>query len=50
MDVMIISVLFTSIMNLLVTLRQSRCTEIESSCCGFDLHIERDVVDVENPQ
>lgn len=34
--------------NILITLfntiRQSRCTDIRSSCCGFDLEIERDVI------
>jgi len=42
-----IAILLTGILNLLATLRQSRCTDIHSDCCyGLcSLGIERDVVE-----
>ncbi len=42
-----IAILSTGILNLLATLRQSRCTDIHSDCCyGLcSLGIERDVVE-----
>ena len=42
-----IAILLTGILNLLATLRQSRCTDIHSDCCyGLcSVGIERDVVE-----
>ena len=42
-----IAILLTGILNLLATLRQSRCTDIHSDCCyGLcSLEIERDLVE-----
>jgi len=42
-----IAILLTGILNLLATLRQSRCTDIHSDCCyGLcSLEIERDIVE-----
>ena len=42
-----IVILLTGILNLLATLRQSRCTDIHSDCCyGLcSLGIERDLVE-----
>ena len=39
-----------SLINLLATLRQSRCTDIQSECCYglLKLDLEREVVDTEN--
>tara|TARA_R100000951_G_scaffold114875_1_gene121159 strand:+ start:344 stop:556 length:213 start_codon:yes stop_codon:yes gene_type:complete len=44
-----IAILLTGILNLLATLRQSRCTDIHSDCCfGLcSIGIERDVVEQE---
>ena len=33
MDLELLAILITGILNLLATLRQSRCTDIHSSCC-----------------
>ena len=42
-----IAILLTGILNLLATLRQSRCTDIHSDCCyGLcSVGIERDIVE-----
>ena len=46
MDIEIIAILVTSLINLLVQLRNSRCTELHSSCCYglFSVGLERDVI------
>lgn len=45
-----IAILLTGILNLLATLRQSRCTDIHSDCCyGLcSLGIERDVMETKD--
>ena len=45
-----IAILLTGILNLLATLRQSRCTDIHSDCCyGLcSIGIERDVVETQD--
>ncbi len=45
-----IAILLTGILNLLATLRQSRCTDIHSDCCyGLcSVGIERDVVETQD--
>ena len=51
MDIEIIAILVTSLINLLVQLRNSRCTELHSSCCYglFSVGLERDVIQGDIP-
>lgn len=44
MDPTIIAILITGVLNLLATLRQSRCTDIQSDCCCCSLNLHRDVL------
>ena len=44
MDPAIIAILITGVLNLVATLRQSRCTDISSECCCCSLHLHRDVL------
>ena len=41
MDVTIIAILITGVLNLIVALRNSRCTEIDSECCCCHLQLHR---------
>ena len=43
MDPTILAILVTGILNLLATLRQSRCTEIDSECGCLKFHLEREL-------
>lgn len=43
MEPTMIAVLTTSILNLIVALRNSRCTDIQSECCCCSLQLHRDV-------
>ncbi len=45
MEPTMIAVLTTSILNLIVALRNSRCTDIQSECCCCSLVLHRDVKD-----
>ena len=45
MDPTIIAILITGVLNLIITLRQSRCTDIQSQCCCCSLNLHRDVLD-----
>ena len=51
MNIEIIAILVTSLINLLVQLRNSRCTELHSSCCYglFSVGLERDVIQDDTP-
>jgi hypothetical protein len=48
MDVALATILCTSILNLVLAIRQSRCTSIESSCCCCDVSLQRDVLEDEH--
>ena len=43
MDPALLAVLITGILNLVVALRNSRCTEIQSDCCCCSLELHRDI-------
>ena len=43
MQIELIATLVTGLLNLLATLRQSRCTEIDSECGCFKFHVEREL-------
>ncbi len=45
MDLELLAILITGILNLLATLRQSRCTEIDSQCCCMKFHVNRELED-----
>ena len=47
MDPTVIAILITGVLNLLATLRQSRCTEIDSECGCLKFHIQREIKDSE---
>ena len=52
MDPAIIAIFVTGVLNLVATLRQSRCTDIQSECGCCSLNLHRDVIngddDIEN--
>ncbi len=43
MQIEMLAILITGILNLLATLRQSRCTEIDSECCCIKFHVNREL-------
>ena len=43
MEIELIAILITGLLNLLATLRQSRCTEIDSECCCIKFHVNREL-------
>lgn len=45
MDLELLAILITGILNLLATLRQSRCTDIHSTCCFglLEFDVEREL-------
>ena len=45
MDPTIIAILITGVLNLIATLRQSRCTDIQSDCCCCSLNLHRELDD-----
>lgn len=47
MDLELLAILITGILNLLATLRQSRCTDIHSTCCYglLSVGLERELED-----
>ena len=48
MDPTMIAILITGVLNLIATLKQSRCTEIDSECGCFKFHVEREIQETEN--
>ena len=44
MDPTTIAILITGVLNLIVQLRQSRCTSIDSECCCCSFNLHRDVL------
>lgn len=44
MDPTMMAILITGVLNLFATLRQSRCTDIQSDCCCCSFNLHRDVL------
>ena len=43
MEIELIAILITGLINLVVQLRQSRCTELNSECCCIKFHVNREL-------
>ena len=43
MDAAVITILITGLLNLVLAIRQSKCTHIDSSCCCCELSLDREV-------